>query len=291
MNVISKIRSSTALNIGKFLDRWHLELDNYGEPLHETRSSWIYLATRRGGQQVILKLLKEEVGADEKRGGALMAWYGSDCAAEMYEYDDEAQLMEYLDGPHLLEHHDAIGDDQSAEVIASVVMRLHATDREAPPAGLTPLNERFKALHRRADYDRHMGLQSVFVRTSNLAYAIDAVPVDSIPLHGDVHHENIVGTRSRAWKVIDPKGLWGAKEYEISNVYCNPVGRPDLTRSRDRIDTITRRFSDVTGYNGTRILQFAAIHAATSACWSMEQNRAANSAERLDVAEQILALI
>jgi streptomycin 6-kinase len=280
--------SSAQRPVEDYLDQWDLKRLGDGRPLYSTNSSDIYLVSRPHDKgRAILKHLSQSGRTDEARGAAMMEWYGDDAAAKMYEYDEGAQLMEYLDGPHLLDHHGIVGDDQSTEIIASIIMRLHGDRKTPPPEGLTPLKDRFRALHNQAQFDR----RAVFARAAALAHDLAEDGSPSIPLHGDVHHENIVGTTGHAWKVIDPKGLLGPKEYDHSNVYCNPVGRPDITVSEQRIKNITRRFSDLTGHDETRLLKFGAVHAATSACWSLSDGKLRDANDRIAVAETIFAVL
>ena len=71
------------------LARWDLVPD--GEPI-ETPSS-LLLAVRHNGVPVMLKIAREE---EERRGGALMAWWDGDGAAKVLARHGEALLLEHL---------------------------------------------------------------------------------------------------------------------------------------------------------------------------------------------------
>lgn len=275
-----------------YLTKWHLALVRKDPLLAETHGSRIYKVIRADGSPAILKHLKEGDHVDETLGGAMMAWYGDDCAAAIYCYDDGAQLMEYLDGPQLLDLYDVIGEEEATEIIAGAVMRMHRARDEAPPEGLSTLDQRFDMLYGQAAHDEGEGLETIFTRAAALARRLNADRAARIvPLHGDLHHENIRESAAHGWKVIDPKGLIGAVEYEVSNIYCNPPLRPDVTLSEERILGITRGFAAVTGYNEERMLGYGAVHAALSSLWSIDMGEPKDARGRLAVSERIFAVL
>src|SRR6185437_13158242 len=104
----------------RWLVGWSLEPD--GEPF-ETPSSRL-LPVRRAGRAAILKLARD---AEEKRGGAVMAWYAGGGAAEVLAHDSDAVLLERLDGPRSLAAMARGDDDEAAcRVLCETVGRLHA---------------------------------------------------------------------------------------------------------------------------------------------------------------------
>ena len=83
------------MRLGPYLARWDLVPD--GEPI-ETPSS-LLLAVRHNGVPAMLKLAREE---EERRGGALMAWWNGDGAAKVLAQHGPALLLERADGPRSL---------------------------------------------------------------------------------------------------------------------------------------------------------------------------------------------
>src|SRR5581483_4013633 len=90
-----------------WLARWGLEAD--GEPF-ATPSSRL-LPVRRADLRAFLKVATHP---EEKRGGAVMAWYAGDGAAEVLAHDEDAVLLERLDGPRSLGAMARAGDDEAA---------------------------------------------------------------------------------------------------------------------------------------------------------------------------------
>jgi streptomycin 6-kinase len=75
------------LTLGHHLARWDLVPD--GDPI-KTPSS-LLLAVRHDGQPAMLKVAHEE---EERRGGAVMAWWDGDGAAKVLARHGEALLLE-----------------------------------------------------------------------------------------------------------------------------------------------------------------------------------------------------
>src|SRR5689334_15734042 len=100
--------------------RWRLSAD--GAPI-ATPSSRL-LAVRQSDRAAFLKLA---LHPEEKRGGAVMAWYAGGGAAEVLAYDADAVLLERLDGPRSLAEMARTGEDAAAcKVLCETAARLHA---------------------------------------------------------------------------------------------------------------------------------------------------------------------
>jgi streptomycin 6-kinase len=72
------------------------------------------------------------------------------------------------------------------------------------------------------------------------------------------------------WRAIDPHGLIGDPAYDAANFFGNPLDRPDVTRDPARILLISRLVALAIGCSQRKILEYAAAHAALSACWSID---------------------
>ena len=100
-----------------------------------------------------------------------------------------------------------------------------------------------------------------------------ARPSAIVPLHGDLHHDNIISS-DRGWLAIDPKGLLGDPAYETANVFINPERADKIASDPKRIAARADILSQRLGYNRKRILGWAAAHAALSACWDLADGNA-----------------
>jgi streptomycin 6-kinase len=60
------------------------------------------------------------------------------------------------------------------------------------------------------------------VRSAEIARTLLASPREVVPLHGDVHHGNILVFEERGWLAFDPKRLMGERGFDYANLFCNP---------------------------------------------------------------------
>ena len=241
------------------------------EAVADTPTSVVRRARRADGSLVALKVLKP-YGADEIAGARLMQWWGGDGAARIIGITGRTILMEWLDGPPLgdLVRKEARDDDATA-ILCEVAAKLH---RPRPVAleRLDPLARSFSPLLDRGPGAWEPEHRLLVSQAISLARELLATTTDVVPLHGDFHHDNIVGCR-RGWLAIDPKGLIGDRHYEFANVFRNPYGGGEIARDPKRIDARAAMIACRLGLNHRRLLLWAAAHCALSECW----NRAAGT--------------
>jgi len=245
--------------------RWSLTKST---PVAETPRSWIFRVEQNGRNVAALKVLKPNAFEDERRGGALLAWYGGEGAATVFDTHGDTVFMEWLDGVPL---GDAVrnGRDEEATIaLATVVSQLHKP-RPDVPEDLTPLRDRFRSLFDTDVRAWPHTARDLYARACGIAIRLFDKPAAQIPLHGDLHHDNIISS-GRGWLAIDPKGLVGDPAYEVANAFINPEGADKLAAEPRRIAALADAFSSRLGFNRKRVLGWAAAHAALSACWDIE---------------------
>lgn len=199
-----------------WMSRWSLRPD--GEPfvnLYNGRVSSRLAPVAYRGAPAMLKIAG---GEEERLGGALMAWWAGEGAAQVLEREGPAILLERLTGPRSLAAMARTGhDDEATLILCRALGRLHAPRAGPPPASLVPLPVWFRALPAAAK--RHGG---VLAASWSLAQSLLASPRDERPLHGDLHHDNVLDAGPRGWLAIDPKGLIGERGFDYANTVCNP---------------------------------------------------------------------
>ena len=89
-------------------------------------------------------------------------------------------------------------------------------------------------------------------------------------MHGDCHHYNIL-SHGDEWRVIDPKGVIGAREYEVAPFMLNPVyqPRPNIKRETNRRLDI---FSERLGLDRQRLWAWTVAHSVLSAWWDLQED-------------------
>ena len=206
-------------------------------------------------------------------------------------------LIEYAGERHLSADIAEHGDITATEIAAEVMAKLHAQSREPPPAELQPLRERFTALFDKAKANRaDEAASETSVETSRL-YAEAAAtaerllsdPKDVRPLHGDLHHDNIL-LSPRGWLSIDPKGVLGDPGFDAANLFYNPLDRDDLCLDENRIASMARIFARTLGQDARRILDHAFAYGCLSAAWHAGDGNTVDEERELSVARAIRAV-
>lgn len=250
--------------------RWSLASPT---PIAETHTSLVYKVDRPGHAPAALKLLKPGIGDDEARGGALLAWYAGSGAASVFALADDAVLMQLLDGESLGDLARSGRDTTATDILCDVVEQLHAP-RQTPPPALIPLRQRFAALFStRASGWPHQA-RDLVARATGIAYALFDKPMPAIPLHGDIHHDNILRS-GNDWRAIDPKGLVGDPAYDYANSFQNPERGDAFVLRAARVAGHATAIAERTGIARKHLLAWAAAHTALSGAWHIEDGNAA----------------
>ncbi|WP_034157423.1 aminoglycoside phosphotransferase family protein [Sphingomonas sp. ERG5] len=252
-----------------YIDRWGLLPD--GDPI-VTHSSRLLPVLRDGAPA----MLKVAIGSEEKWGAGLMLWWGGIGAARVLAYGGDAILLERATGRRSLADMATQGmDDDASLIICAAVAGLHAP-RVAPRPDLVPLSDWFQAL-------LAMREDGIFGRCADTAQLLLADPRDVVPLHGDIHHGNILDFGARGWLAIDPKRLIGERGFDYANLFCNPdhaIATAPGRLSR-QVDIVAR----AARLERKRLLQWVLAWAGLSATWLIEDGEDEHVVPTLRIAE------
>ena len=234
-----------------------------------------------------LAMLKVTDDADERYGHLLMRWWAADGAARVLACDDGAVLLERATGSRSLVRLAEHGrDDEATRIICAVAHRLH-TPRGAPPLGLVPLTTWFEPL---APTAQAQG--GILVHAANAAADVLASQREIVPLHADLHHENVLDFGERGWLAIDPKRVIGERTFEYTILFCDPdLGLPYLTIARhpeifaQRLEIV----SEAANLEVRRLLLWILAWAGLSAVWQVGDDL--DPGIELQVAEMALAAL
>jgi streptomycin 6-kinase len=254
--------------LSRALIRWSL---TKASPITETATSWIFRVEQNGRNFAVLKIMKPGKGDAEHRGGELMNWYAGEGAATVFDRHGGTLFMEWLDGIPLGDAVRQGRDDEATIALATLVSSLHRP-RADTPKDLLPLRDHFAPLFSANIRAWPYTARDLFARAAGVALTLFDRPSAQIPLHGDLHHDNIISS-SRGWLAIDPRALLGDPAYEVANALNNPLGADELVRDPRRIASMSELLSSRLGFSRKRILGWAAAHAALSACWALEDQQ------------------
>jgi streptomycin 6-kinase len=227
----------------------------------------VWLAGRNGGSLAIVKQPSDAARPDARRAADYLRWRDGHGAIRLLATDSDIHLLEYAGDCRLLDHRAEHGEAAATDIAADVVRQLHAPS-PAPPASLTPLRDHFAGLFAKAEDEQATGRSADFTACAVFADELLATQRDIRPLHGDIHHENILSSQ-RGWLAIDPKGLIGDPAYDVANMFHNPPHAPERTHPA-RILTLAETLSLAVGRDVEAVLAYAWAYSGLSAVWWLE---------------------
>ncbi|GAA1804582.1 aminoglycoside phosphotransferase family protein [Agromyces neolithicus] len=242
-----------------WLRRWRLRPD--ADPVTTASSTLIPVRTEHG-EPAMLKLAQTD---EEARGADLLVALDGRGAARVLEREGPAVLIERATGDRdLVRMVEAGHDDEATRIICAAAEVIHAASTAvlAPddPPGLVRLATWFRHLRSNAE-----ALGAFHRRGADTAARLLADPRDTVVLHGDLHHGNVLDFGERGWLVIDPKGLLGEAAFDYCNLLCNPSHERALAPGR-----LQRQFGvvvDATGVDAARLADWLVAWCALSSTW------------------------
>ena len=248
------------------LRRWSLSSP---KEIATTPSSRIYKVTLSDGRPAALKCLTPR-GAEEAIGAAYLDWRDGSGAARLIASDNDAMVIEWLDGPSLGDLTRAGQIDETMAVLRALISRLHAPGPSAPDA-LTPLATRFRTLLSLDPGRVVVPLRPLMERSRHEARSCLAGSRQAIPLHGDLHHDNIL-RGDRGWLAFDPKGVLGDPAYDLANLFINPVGAPELATDLSYHQRLAHELAPLVRVDPMTLRQWAVAHAGLSMAWCLDDD-------------------
>jgi streptomycin 6-kinase len=275
------------LKLPAFPSDW--EIDS-AELISETFSSRIWKVEQADRSPAVVKELKpfDDV-EDELRGRHFLAWRHGEGAVRLLGFQANMMLLEYAGERHLTAVLDESGDGDATEIAAAVIGKLHSPSHLPSPVELQPLRDRFASLFEKATIDRNAGRESLYVDAAIIAERLLADQRRLHPLHGDLHHDNILHGE-RGWLAIDPKGVLGDPAFDAANIFYNPLDRDDLCLDPQRIARLAAVFARTLDQDPRCVLDFAIAYGCLSAAWHLGDGNNEDELRELSVAAAIRAV-
>ena len=108
-------------------------------------------------------------------------------------------------------------------------------------------------------------------KAENLFFELLSSSDESVLLHGDLHHDNVLSAERQSYLAIDPKGVLGEPCYEVGAFLRNPL--PALLQKENPRALMQRRVDMVVeglGFDRKRVLGWGMSQAVLSAIWCDE---------------------
>lgn len=245
-----------------YADRWSLTLD---EPF-DLSFNYVIATQQADGSAAVLKLgvpnpeLRSEINA--------LRWYDGKGAVRLIEADDAAGvfLLERVQPGETL----ADWDDEKATRMAATVMQ----DLWRPLRDVHP----FRYVSAWTDGFGRMPNRNIFRNglvddAETILRQLETDTIETVLLHGDLHHLNILTSTRAPALAIDPKGMAGDPAYEVGAFLRNLYGHAHKLQPLPQL--MARRiaiFSEMLGFERERLAMYGFAQAVLSAWWTIEDN-------------------
>lgn len=256
------------MGLDAYVMRWNLTPD--GAAIRTPGSD--LMPVRWQGRAAMLKVARS---AEEVRGHDVMVWLDGQGAARVFRREGAALLLERLEPmPSLADWGLAEQDDAATRVLCGAAAGMHV-------ARVTPWPELPGLPHWFGSLETAQGRGEGFARAWATAQRLLADQRDVRPLHGDLHHGNVLRSPERGWLVIDPKGLIGERTFDFANMLCNPA--PDHALRPGRLERQSALIAREAGLDRARLLAWVGAYAGLSAAWHLEDGHVEQARQSLAI--------
>jgi streptomycin 6-kinase len=253
----------------------------------ETNSALLAFGTRHNSP-VVLKISKQR--GDEWHSGQMLGAFSGDGMVRVYESEPGAVLIERLvPGNDLVTLVKKGHDERTTQILAEVMQRLA---NHVPPPNCPTVFDWALSFDRYLQSGDQQVPAPLVQRVGELYRNLAISSSQTMLLHGDLHHYNVLFDEERGWTAIDPKGVVGELEYEVGAIIRNPMELPDLFTSSAVIERRLRTLTELLGLDYRRVLEWSFAQAVLSAIWGVEDGYRLESNHRtLKLANTIATML
>jgi len=240
---------------------WNVSLDE----VRETSTSLIGFGVR-GGVRVVLKISKQD--GDESHSGDVLKAYRGEAAVRVYESEPNAVLLERLEpGEQLVNLVKHGRDVEATKILAEVIAKL--ANHEAP-VGCPTVTDWGRAFDRYLQSGGEQIPREVVEEAREMYNELASSQRQTMLLHGDLQHYNVLFDNERGWVAIDPKGVMGELEYELNALLRNPIELPDVFANPVTINRRLETLTTTLQLDYSRALRWSYSQSILSAIWDIE---------------------
>ncbi len=247
--------------IKTYEEKWQVKIH---EPFANLSFNWVAPALCADGTKAVFKFgLETRELASEIN--ALKAWQGKG-AVHLLNSDAEAGvlLLEQLEPGESFWH--TKDDVLASNVCADLLLELWQAD--------VPENTRTLEnwTHELVDYHEKSDAKQLPQDLVDLALQLrkDLLQQpETVLLHADLHHDNILSATRQAYLAIDPKGIAGPKGYDVASFLMNPFGITKPKNHKQKLETRLNIFSEKLELSLEELASWGIMHCVLSVVWSL----------------------
>lgn len=213
--------------------------------------------------------------SDEHFSGQALEFFNADKSALILNKNKNAILVEHcIPGYPLSKLTISESDIKSTKIFCYIIKNLYKNNSK-----ILDSNYNFqKIIDLGKGFDKYLNSnndkinKSLVIDAKNIFFKMARSQNNITLLHGDLHHENILWDKKRGWLAIDPKGIIGEKEVEISAFLKNPIGYPKIYSNEQNILNRINIITDDLKLDKERILKWCYALTILSCIWLLEVN-------------------
>lgn len=260
--------ANLAKTISKISADWNL---SDLKPFENLSYSYV-LSGMQGNKPIILKL-SPDVEELKQESNALKALKNFGVVQILAEQNGAILLERAVPGTSLKSYF-LSKETEAIEIACNLMKKLHQAP--VPQDKFPHIREWLNAL------DKEWDIPIDYLRKAReLRDQLLKTSTQSLLLHGDLHHDNIL-KNGNDWIVIDPKGVLGELTYELTTFIYNPI--PELISFedaesiiKDRINYFSREFH----IDPQKIKDWCFVKIVLAWIWALENGIDANHFSRL----------
>lgn len=235
----------------------------------------IRFASLNRGERLDLLLKSSPLEEDLAREALMLEYLRDTPVPEILEFDSESSVIvrEFVLPGDTLGANFPEDDDKETEIAAEIISQIALipkTEKPCKEENFNSIPQILKIL------DADFLPKEMLTHTRNAKSVSQDLLLDNPDfriLHGDIHHKNILDSSVTGGKhvVIDPKGIIGPIEYEVSTFVRNPIEKLLLQTNatnimRDRVEI----FADILNLDKEIIFHWVYIQSVLSTCWAID---------------------
>src|SRR2546421_5686840 len=231
---------------------------------------YIAPALQSDGTSVVVKV-HAPTGEFAQEAEALRLYDGHGMALLLdYDLNDKVLLLERLEPGTPLS--DVEDDDEATTHAANVMRQLWRPIAPGHPfPSVSDWGRGYLRLRQHYEGGNGPFPAALLEEAETLFAELSASMAESVLLHGDLHHENVLAAEREPWLAIDPKGLIGEPAYETGALLRNRL--PDLRDAPRAVRALTRRvdqLAEMLDLDRGRVRDWAMAQAVLSVWWTIE---------------------
>jgi streptomycin 6-kinase len=272
----------------KLEKQWQIRIQTKSSSLTRLSYNLVMFASGTDGTSYVLKM--SPISDEFTREVEAIKLYNGDGMAKLIKSDTTlaAMLLERLEPGISLWNtppDNAKRDDEAKRIIANLMKRLW---RKVPePHTMRTLESWTQALAR---YQGNDFPKPILDKAKYLLK--DLLPThETVLLHGDLHHDNVLSANREPYLAIDPKGLVGNRVYDVTPAMCNPY-TPGLSLYPELASILERRasiFSEMLAIDKQEIFSWTFVQYVLGSIWSLEDRGEIDNSQRfIEALEKLL---